>query len=216
MPNKRYPLIIFDWDGTIIDSQAHIIDSMCKAISDQGLEPPAEDSIRHIIGLSLDGAIRALLPEQSSESVQFMADRYRHHFFNTTLEPSRLFDGVEDIVRQLHKDGYLLAVATGKGRHGLDMALRTTGLKQYIHVSRCADETRSKPDPMMLGEILTDLDMPVNQAVMVGDTSYDLDMAANIKMDSIAVTYGMHARSLLEKHRPTHIIDSIAQLTHIV
>ena len=216
MSDKKYQLIILDWDGTIIDSQAHIVYCMQNAIADEGLPVPSQERIRHIIGLSLDSAIEALLPDQSAAAVQRMAERYRQHFFAGQTEPSQLFSGVSETIRDLHGHGYYLAVATGKGRRGLDVALRTTGLGSFIHISRCADETRSKPHPMMLDEILTDLDLAADQAVMVGDTSYDLDMAASINMDSVAVTYGMHDRQHLEHSRPTHFIDSFEQLRQLV
>jgi phosphoglycolate phosphatase len=212
----RYPLIIFDWDGTLIDSQAHIIDSMRGAIADQGLEVPADDAIRHIIGLSLPVAIATLLPRIDDSRVQRIADGYRRHFFRDSQRMGQMFEGVEDLVRDLHGRGHFLAVATGKGRRGLDMALQQTGLGKYFHITRCADETRSKPHPQMLEEILVDLDMSPRDAVMVGDTQYDLEMARNIGMDSLAVTYGMHDRELLQKSEPTYIIDDLAELQKIV
>ncbi len=216
MNSKKYQLIIFDWDGTIIDSEAHIIHSMRAAISEQGLALPDEQQVRHIIGLSLDKAILALFPDLPAKDVARLADAYRRHFFNEANDVSELFDGAADVIRDLHAEGYYLAVATGKGRRGLDMALQTTGLEPYFHITRCADETRSKPDPLMLEEILTDLDIESDKAVMIGDTSYDLDMAKNIRMDSIAVTYGMHDRAHLEGSQPTHFIDNIQQLTQFV
>lgn len=216
MPKKKYELVIFDWDGTIIDSQAHIIYCMQQAIADAELPQCEHDAIRHIIGLSLNKAIATLFPELSMDRVEYVADRYRHHFFLDPANTSPLFSGAEDVIRDLHAKGYYLAVATGKGRKGLDIALQTTGLEPFFHVTRCADETRSKPDPLMLDEILTDLDMPCEKAVMVGDTSYDLDMAHNMRMDSVAVTYGMHEAQLLESSHPTYMIDSIDQLPHYV
>lgn len=216
MTTKRYELIIFDWDGTIINSQAHIISCMRKGIADEGLPIPSDNEISHIIGLSLSRAIETLLPNINAQQVQNISDSYRAHFFSDTNEGSPLFDGAAEIIQDLHANGYYLAVATGKGRRGLDDALHTTGLEPYFHITRCADETRSKPDPLMLNEILTDLDLSVNDAVMVGDTSYDMDMAKNIKMDSIAVTYGMHDKKLLEESAPTHFIDNIEQLSQFV
>lgn len=216
MNNKKYELIIFDWDGTIIDSQAHIISSMKNAVADEGLNVPQDERIRHIIGLSLNTAIETLIPGIESEAVQRIAENYRKHFFADATESSELFNGVPEIIRDLHASGYYLAVATGKGRHGLDIALEKTGLQPYFHITRCADETRSKPDPLMLDEILTDLDLAANQAIMVGDTSYDIDMAGNINMDCIAVTYGMHDKKDLENSHPTHFIDSISQLSQFV
>lgn len=216
MTHKKYELIIFDWDGTIINSEAHIIHSMKMAISDEGLEIPSQQNIRHIIGLSLTRAIEALFPDLSAQTIQRVAEGYREHFFSETTAASELFDGVADVIQDLHAHGYYLAVATGKGRRGLDLALQSSGLGPYFHITRCADETRSKPDPLMLDEILTDLDLHSNRAIMVGDTSYDMDMANNIKMDSIAVTYGMHDKKHLETSNPTYFIDAIDQLSQYV
>ncbi|MDJ0834145.1 MAG: HAD-IA family hydrolase [Gammaproteobacteria bacterium] len=213
---KKYDLIIFDWDGTIIDSQAHIINCMQNAIADTSLPVPQPDEIRHIIGLSLPRAIETLFPDIDAGQVEQVAASYRDHFFADSTQASELFHGAAEVIQDLHAQGYYLAVATGKGRRGLDIALEKTGLQPYFHITRCADETHSKPDPLMLEEILTDLDLDSSRAVMVGDTSYDMDMAHNIKMDSIAVTYGMHDHQVLQDSHPTHFIDSIEQITQIV
>lgn len=216
MHKKKYELIVFDWDGTIIDSQAHILSCMKQAFASADQPVPTDQAIRHIIGLSLAGAIKALDESLDDAEVNRISDWYRQHFFSESAQPSELFTGAANTIEDLHAQGYFLAVATGKGRRGLDVALETTGLGQYFHVTRCADETRSKPDPMMLDEILTDLDLQVEQAVMVGDTSYDMDMARNIKMDSIAVTYGMHAPDHLRNSNPTYFADSIDQVVQFV
>ena len=216
MTQRKYDLIIFDWDGTIIDSQAHILGCMQRAIADEGLDVPQDDQIRHIVGLSLARAIETLLPQIEVSAVQRIADNYRHHFFADPNYASDLFHGAAEVIQDLHANGYYLAVATGKGRRGLDIALEKTGLEPFFHITRCADETRSKPDPLMLDEILTDLDLDSTQAVMVGDTSYDMDMANNIRMDSIAVTYGMHDVQHLQNSKPTYFIDSIDQLSQYV
>jgi phosphoglycolate phosphatase len=215
MKPKKYQLIIFDWDGTIINSQAHILTCMKNAMQDENLPAPDDESIRHIIGLSLDRAILALYPHLDHATVDRISNHYRRHFFADSNQ-SELFEGVAETIQDLHASGYFLAVATGKGRRGLDLALKNTGLEPFFHITRCADETRSKPDPMMLDEILTDLDLQADKAIMVGDTSYDLDMATNIRMDSIAVTYGMHDRQHLKNSNPTYLIDSIDQLTQFV
>ena len=143
MSTKKYQLIIFDWDGTIINSQAHIIHCMKNAISDEGLIVPSEGEIRHIIGLSLDGAIQTLFPDLDAAAVTRVGERYREHFFDKKNEPSPLFDGAAEMIHDLHASGYYLAVATGKGRRGLDIALNKTGLEPFFHISRTADETRS-------------------------------------------------------------------------
>jgi phosphoglycolate phosphatase len=216
MKSRKYQLIVFDWDGTIIDSQAHIIRSMQRAIADEALQMPSQDAIRHIIGLSLNDAIATLFPHADPTSVERVAQLYREHFFAEGEQPSELFDHAADTIHDLHARGYYLAVATGKGRQGLDIALRTTGLEPFFHITRCADETRSKPDPMMLDEILTDLDLSAGDAIMVGDTSYDLDMASSQGMDSVAVSYGMHDVELLKTCNPTYLIDSIDQISQYV
>ncbi len=216
MKDRKYPLIIFDWDGTLIDSRMHIIDSMRAAIADEGLPAPDDETIAHIIGLSLPVAISQLLPQIDEQRAQRIAEAYREHFFREEQRMVQMFEGAEELLRDLHGEGYYLAVATGKGRRGLDLALRISGLDELFHVTRCADETRSKPDPQMLDEILTDLDMQPRQAVMIGDTRYDLEMAHNIGMDSIAVSWGVHDRELLQNHNPTHIIDRLSELKELV
>ncbi len=216
MNKKKYELIIFDWDGTIIDSQEHIISSLKKAMEDENLDQPDDESIRHIIGLSLNNAIQALFPTIDEKTVLRVADQYRAHFFADIKHACEPFTGATDIIKDLHASGYFLAIATGKGRRGLDIALKMTELEHFFHITRCADETRSKPDPMMLDEILTDLNLQANQAIMVGDTSYDMDMAGNINMDCIAVTYGMHDKHHLAGSKPTYFIDSIGEISQIV
>ncbi len=216
MTHRKYDLIIFDWDGTIINSEAHIIFTMQKAIEKEDLEIPSEQSIRQIIGLSLPIAIDTLIPGISAESNQRISNRYKEYFFTEPGLTSELFDGASDIVKDLHADGYYLAVATGKGRQGLNKALQNSGLEPFFHITRCAEETRSKPDPLMLEEILTDLDMPPDKAIMVGDTSYDIEMARNIKMDSMAVTYGAHDKTQLQACNPTYFIDAIDQISQFV
>jgi len=213
---KKYDLIIFDWDGTILDSEAHIIHCMANAIGDESLPIPSENQIKHIIGLSLSVAIPNLIGDVPETIVNKITANFKRHFFDPTHEDSELFEGVSNVIAELHTIGYYLAVATGKGRRGLDIAFQTTGLGQYFHLSRCADETRSKPDPMMLDEILADLDLPAERAIMIGDTSYDIEMANNIKMDSIAVTYGMHDKDHLKISNPTHFLDDIQKLYTIL
>lgn len=196
-----------------MDSQRHIIHCLSSAIDTAGFNVPEVHQIRHIIGLSLQKAIQQLLPRGVSVTeIEQVADLYREEFFNADENPSQLFEGVETLLKNLHQQGYYLAVATGKARRGLDIALQSTSLESFFHITRCADETRSKPDPLMLEEILTDLDLQPQRAVMVGDTTYDIEMAHHINMPSIAVTWGMHDRKHLEKVQPNFIFDSFEQL----
>jgi len=203
-------LIIFDWDGTLIDSQANIVQCFQLVIDDLKLPARSREQISNIIGLGMREALNLLFPENNSDDYEHMIDRYRYHFFASV--PSEPFSGAEQVLSSLNDAGYLLAVATGKGRNGLEKALTSTGFKQYFHVSRCADETRSKPHPQMLEEILDHTGMEVDQAIMVGDTEYDLEMARNAGISSIGVSYGVHASDRLLKHEPITIINEIGAL----
>ena len=206
--NKQ--LIIFDWDGTLIDSQANIV--RCFEIVIEELELPERNpqQISNIIGLGMREALQQLFPEQDVDVYEKMVDRYRYHFFASN--PSEPFNGAEQVLAKLEQAGYMLAVATGKGRNGLNKALKHTGFGQYFHATRCADETRSKPHPLMLEEILDVTGFEPEHAVMVGDTEYDLEMAKNAGMSSIGVSYGVHEGERLLKHEPITVIDEIGAL----
>jgi len=211
-----YDLIIFDWDGTLVDSQAQIISCMGEAFVKTGLARPESAAIRHIIGLSLEAAACRLAPQANRATIEILVDSYRELALANSNHSTVLFDGVYSGLRSLRQQGFYLAVATGKARRALDTALDTTGLADNFDITRCADETCSKPDPMMLDEILTDLDMDTGRAVMVGDTSYDIEMANNIGMDSIGVTYGMHDENHLRPLRPKYLIDNFSAIQSLI
>ncbi len=213
---QSYQLIIFDWDGTLVDSQQHIVACMQSAFEQAKLEPPKAPAIRHIVGLSLDRAISQLAPELDYEAVGKLAYLYRTTSFANTRHASELFQGVRTSLEILRQQNFYLAVATGKGRTGLDRAMSNSGIAESFDITRCADETCSKPHPQMLEEILTDLNLNIDQAVMVGDTVYDIDMANNLGMDSIAVTYGMHGIEQLRASSPSYIIDDITEIQDLV
>lgn len=205
-------LLIFDWDGTLMDSIGHIVASMRNACKMLGVEPPSEENIQNIIGLGMKEAIHALFPDQYSDkfSEQFTA-AYREFFF-TENAPQQLYPGVSTTIQTLYDHGYLLAVATGKSRRGLEKVFNETGIGHLFHTSRCADETCSKPDPLMLQQILSELDIAASSAVMIGDTEYDLQMAQNANMPSIAVTHGVHDVDRLQRFNPITSLDSIPEL----
>jgi len=209
MLNKK-ELIIFDWDGTLIDSQANIVQCFQWVIQDLDLPARSRSEISNIIGLGMREALRELFPQSDATQYEEMIDRYRYHFFASN--PSEPFEGAEQVLETLVNSGYLLAVATGKGRNGLQKALKHTGFEDYFHVTRCADETRSKPHPLMLEEILDATGMDPHQAVMVGDTEYDLEMAKNAGIASIGVSYGVHETERLLKHKPIAVINEIGAL----
>lgn len=207
---KRFELLVFDWDGTLMDSEAHIVSSMQHAMQDAGLPEMARAKIRDIIGLGLREAITRLLPDETEERYLALIDRYRYHFFaDDSCEP---FDGVESVLQTLREQGYLLAVATGKGRRGLDHVLQKTGFGQYFIETRCADETCSKPDPQMLLEIMELTDITPEQTLMIGDTEYDLEMANAARTASVGVDYGVHTKERLLACGPLGCLSSIKEL----
>ncbi|MCP5419836.1 MAG: HAD-IA family hydrolase [Gammaproteobacteria bacterium] len=209
--NRPFDLVVFDWDGTLMDSTAHIVACLQAAAVDVGLTPPAEEAARNIIGLSLLEACRALFPNGELADPGLLADAYRKHFF-VTPQPSRLFADAIPMASTLRDQGYLLAVATGKSRRGLQSDLEATGFGRWLDASRCADETASKPDPLMLLEILEELGVEAQRALMVGDTEYDLVMARNAGVRSMAVSGGAHESTRLLAHQPLACLASLSEL----
>lgn len=203
---QRYKLLIFDWDGTLMDSAAAIAASLQAACCDLGLRIPTDDQARHIIGLGLQDAMQSLLPEVDTSVYPRIIDRYRHHFLVRDAHTG-LFPGTAEAVRKLHAGGHLLAIATGKSRRGLDRALGATGLAGYFHRTRCADEGYSKPHPGMLKCLLDELDVPAGEALMIGDTTHDMDMARAAGMDGLAVAYGAHPKQALLDSAPIACLD---------
>jgi phosphoglycolate phosphatase len=208
---QHYDLIVFDWDGTLMDSTAMIARCIQASCKDLGLSVPEEKHAKYIIGLGLEDALRYVAPDLAATEYPKLAERYRHHFFSSE-EEILLFDGVSALLTQLVDEGYLLAVATGKGRKGLDRALEQTGLARRFHASRCADETRSKPHPEMLLELMDRLGTEPRRTLMVGDTTHDLQMAANAGCPAIAVAAGAHDRAQLEALGPLACLPSVSHL----
>lgn len=210
--SQPFNLLVFDWDGTLMDSEARIVACLEAAINDLSLEPRETARLRNIIGLGLKEAIDSLYPGQDDAFHQAMVERYRYHFLTANPTHSELFAGAEETVRALNEAGYLLAIATGKGRHGLDMVLAETGLGHYFHATRCADETFSKPHPQMLEELMDELGVEPADTLMIGDTEYDMLMASNARTHALAVSYGVHEKARLLQHEPLHCLDDITEL----
>jgi phosphoglycolate phosphatase len=208
---KRFELIVFDWDGTLLDSAGAIVASIQAAAVDIGLPVPSEARARHVIGLGLGEALQYALPELPLDRHHELAERYRHHYLSRDHELS-LFAGAEDLVRSLAAAGYLLAVATGKSRAGLNRALAASGLGGLFHATRCADECHSKPHPQMLEELMEELGVPPRLTLMIGDTTHDLQMAQNAEVAALAVSYGAHERQTLELMSPLYCADSTVDL----
>lgn len=211
--DKKFQLLVFDWDGTLADSEACIIDAMQLASAEAGLPKCHDAQIREVIGLSLEVAIETLFPEVDVTLRNSVAARYREYYFSTSTSAVPVFEGVVDILEKLNQENYFLAVATGKSRRGLDRSLSETGLDKYFHTTRCADETISKPNPQMLIEIIDFFGLEAVDALMIGDSEYDLQMANNAGTESVAVSYGVHNVERLQQCEPLGIIHKIAELS---
>jgi phosphoglycolate phosphatase len=206
-------LLIFDWDGTLSDSKAKITQAMQFAAQDMGWNPLDDHHIHNIIGLGLPEAIHQLYPDIDLSGRQRLREAYATHFLSLDeARPSDFFPGVMDTLGRLKSEGHTLAIATGKSRKGLDRIFDVLGVADFFHSTRCADETASKPDPLMLVELLHEFGADAQGAVMVGDTEYDMEMARRINMPRIAVSYGAHHIDRLHSYRPALCLDQFDQL----
>lgn len=212
--NNKYSLLIFDWDGTVMDSGAHITSCMQSAIAELNMDSRTDDEVRNIIGLGLEEAVLSLYSDADKQLVIRIAETFREYFLFKDKTPSPLFAGAKEVLESLKQQGYDLAIATGKSRRGLDKVLRDTELEAYFPITRCADEAFSKPHPKMLEEVLTDHDLEVGRALMIGDSEYDIQMANNANMDSLAVSYGVHDLSRLLKQNPLGHVDALTEIPH--
>ena len=206
----KYRLIVFDWDGTVIDSHSAIAECMQEASRELGLPVPERERATHVIGLGLHDAMRIVAPDLPGQRYPEYIEAYRRHFLarEDTMQP---FPGMRELLDFLAVDS-ILAIATGKSRRGLDRALKATRLEGRFRASRCADETRPKPHPAMLLELMDELDFPASEVLMIGDTSHDLQMAAAAGVDAVAVTYGAHAREGLLACGPRGCVASVEEL----
>jgi phosphoglycolate phosphatase len=208
----KHKLIIFDWDGTLMDSAGKIVDSIQAAARLAKLPIPHERAARDVIGLSLGPAIKKLFNFDTDKQVAELIAFYKAEFVNTNEVHSSMFVGAQALLESLRSQGRLLAVATGKGRQGLDNVWQQSKTAHYFHTSRCADDAESKPSPDMLLQILDELSISPEHALMVGDTSYDMAMAESIDMDRVGVSFGVHDIEQLQKHSPLGIINKLEEL----
>jgi phosphoglycolate phosphatase len=203
---KRFELLVFDWDGTLMDSAEAIIASIQLSCSDLGLPVPARERAAHVIGLGLKDALSYAVPELPPSDYGKLAERYKYHFM--ARDPDiELFAGVREMLIALKEKGHVLAVATGKSRAGLNRVLEGTQLKPYFDSSRCADETHSKPHPAMLQELMQELLVSPAATLMIGDTTHDLQMAVSAGVAGLGVSYGAHPRESLTALNPLACID---------
>ena len=212
MPDTRFKLLVFDWDGTLINSIERIVTSLQFASREVCGMQLDEARARSVIGLGLHEAIEHLHPELDAVRIESIAAAYRQNFLFDSEIPELLFDGVEDLLQLLKADGYTLAIATGKSRPGLDRAMQQHGLDGYFSATRCAGEHRSKPDPEMLDTLLDELGMHAGDTVMIGDSSHDMQMASNAGVDAIGVSHGVEDAASLMIHQPLVCLDDITDL----
>jgi len=212
----RAGLVVFDWDGTLMDSTAQIVAAATLAIAQLGLPERPPDAIRDIIGLGLREAWQRLFPGHGPDGFLPFIEAYRDHFLAPAQQTACLFERAAEVVEALAGEGFLLAVATGKSRRGLDRELASTGLGRFMTASRSADEGRSKPDPEMLLHLMSTLDMPAEATLMVGDTEWDLEMARRAGVTAVAVSYGAHTAERLNRFAPLACIEAIEALPAVL
>lgn len=208
---RRFDLLVFDWDGTLMDSAAAITTALQRACRDLDFPVPSEERARYVIGLGLDEAMAHILPELDRAHYPRIRERYRTHFLEQDARTG-LFPGAAETVSALHDSGHLLAVATGKSRRGLERALAATGLKPYFHATRCADEALSKPNPAMLLELMEELAVPKERTLMIGDTTHDMGMAHAADVARLAVAYGAHTEEALLSFAPVACVGDLGEL----
>ncbi len=215
-PEQAQDLIVFDWDGTLVDSRRVIVDTLQATLRQMGLDPLPPEEVQQVIGLGLYEAIQTLAPEAGAADREHMRQIYGDLFKDIPAGAMPFFPGVEEGLETLKTQGRRIAVATGKSRRGLDRMLREWGMEDYFHATRCADETASKPDPRMLGELLGEFGVPAEGAVFVGDTAFDMEMAHRLGMSRLAVTYGVHAPERLAPWSPHFWAESFEEvLVHL-
>ena len=213
---SKYKLIIFDWDGTLMDSIDRIVSSMQAAAHHCQLSIPTVAQVKEIIGLSLPKTLDILFPGASQTQVSALLEQYKYQYVEDNNTPAPLFEHALSLLNTLNDNNKLLAVATGKGRQGLQRVFSATQTEHLFHASRCGDEARSKPDPQMLLSLLAELNVLPENAVMIGDTSHDMKMAQAAGIDRIGITLGVHDRELLNQYQPKAIVDSLAELQQLL
>lgn len=209
---RQFDLLVFDWDGTLLDSAAAIVSSLKSACRDLDLPEPSTDDARHVIGLGLVDALRLAVPDLGGDRYPLMIERYRYHYLSRDHD-LHLFDGVPELIADLKASDYQLAVATGKSRSGLNRSLLHCGLGRFFSATRCGDECFSKPHPQMLGELMDEFAVSPERTLMIGDTTHDLQMAINAGVAGLAVTYGAHSAQELEALNPLARLDNIDELS---
>ncbi|WP_144394313.1 HAD family hydrolase [Pleionea sediminis] len=209
---KQFKTIIFDWDGTLMDSAGRIVSAMQTSAQQVGIPVPSEEAVRHIIGLSLDAVFEQLFPDTDPAIKPELFEAYRFQYVEGDPTPSPLFTGAEEVLQFLKTKGICLAVATGKGRQGLHRVMTESALTHYFDDSICADEAESKPHPDMIHRLLERNSWEKQSVLMIGDTTHDLQMAQSAGIQSLGVSYGAHPKENLLAFDPLHVLDDIREL----
>ena len=209
--SRRFDLIAFDWDGTLFDSTAIITRCIQEAVRDVGGAVPSDETASYVIGMALMPALAHAAPDVPKEKYPQLGERYRHHYLAHQHDIS-LFEGVLPMLAALKSRQYLLTVATGKSRVGLDEALHAAELKGMFVGSRTADETRGKPHPQMLNELMAEFGVRPERTLMIGDTTHDLQMALNAGCASVGVSYGAHEPTAFDELKPRFVAHSVREL----
>jgi phosphoglycolate phosphatase len=208
---RQFDLVVFDWDGTLFDSTTLIARCIQAACIDLGIAAPSDHDASYVIGLGVKDALRHAAPSLPPERYRELGLRYGHHYFARQHELA-LFPGMAALLQGLKERNHLLAVATGKSRLGLNDSITAVGLNGVFDATRAADETASKPDPLMLRELMAELGAKPERTLMIGDTTHDLQLAANAGTASVAVSYGAHGSEALAGLAPRHVAHSVADL----
>jgi phosphoglycolate phosphatase len=214
--NNRFDLIIFDWDGTLIDSIDWIVHCLQTAGKQCGCGIPEAQAAKDVIGLSIRNACAKLFPGVDEQTLTQLIDCYQQTYLSRQLSREDLFPGVYEMLVELKQTGYQLAVATGKTRRGLQEALQATDTEELFCITRCSDETASKPDPLMLHQIMQHTKAANDRSLMVGDSTHDLQMAMNAQISSIAVSCGAHPQDILQQYSPLMCLQQPAELLNII
>jgi len=212
----HYKLVVFDWDGTLINSIGRIVSSMQSAARIAGLPVPDEQQTKAVIGLSLPESVEALYPGRTREQELQLIAHYRKYYIELDPTPAPMFYYAIELLTALRDDSKLLALATGKARTGLERVLYETQTKEFFHALRCGDEHASKPSPEMLNSLMEELTISPKDTVMIGDSQLDLQMANNAGIDCIGISHGVHDAKTLARYSPKAIVHSLEELHELL
>ncbi len=215
LKNNKFEMVIWDWDGTIMNSTPTIVECMQQSCRDLGMPVPSDQIASHVIGLGIIESIRIAMPTVAEADYPLVLQRFRHYYLGKDHELT-MFEGIRELLSDLKANGHILAVATGKPRVGLNRSLNNHQLDDYFHDSRTADETRSKPNPQMLLELMEKWAIPAHKIVMIGDTTHDLKMAKSAGVSAIAMSYGAHSAEELLAHQPLACFSKVEDLRNFL